>query len=224
MRKEYYSDNIENDIDDTIKNNPLYKDWYSIVNDILKNEEFQKRKIFMHHYNITVWQHSVLVSFNSYVLAKKWKADERVCAIAGLLHDFYPWTWIYDERLEKLDHGYYLRETKVKHSLFKKHGFTHAKAAALNYVEFFPELEDKKITNCIERHMFPLNIIPPKYKEGVIVTLVDKMKSFHELPDLSYYPKMVKNQFKKINKIGKFLKINFIYMVNFMVYMIFKIN
>ena len=59
------------------------------------------------------------------------------------------------------------------------------KAAAENYIKYFPEYENKRITNSIKRHMFPLNIVPPRYKEGYIVTMVDKFNSFKELPSAS---------------------------------------
>ena len=34
--------------------------------------------------------------------------------------------------------------------------------------------------NIIERHMFPLTLIPPKYRESVVVCLVDKGCSIYE--------------------------------------------
>ena len=36
---------------------------------------------------------------------------------------------------------------------------------------------NKTIENIIERHMFPLNKIPPKYKEAWIVSMIDKYVS-----------------------------------------------
>ena len=33
------------------------------------------------------------------------------------------------------------------------------------------------IENSIERHMFPLNITPPKYIEGWLLVLIDKVDS-----------------------------------------------
>lgn len=195
--KKYYSEDVIKDIDYQIVKNPFFPKWYEIVEPILRNDEFQKRKLFPHHHNITVWEHSVLVSFRSFLLGRIFKADERVCAIAGLLHDFYPWSWMYSKNLEDLDGGKYLIEVRTKHSLFKKHGFTHALAASKNYVKYFPELEDKKITNSIKRHMFPLNIIPPRYKEGFIVTLVDKFNSCQELPSIKVVPSKLKQSFDK---------------------------
>ena len=46
-------------------------EYYSIINDILKNEEFQKRKNFMHHGNQSVYDHSLSVSKKAYLISKK---------------------------------------------------------------------------------------------------------------------------------------------------------
>lgn len=190
----YYNDNLIDDIDYSVVLSPFFEEWLSIVKDILLHDEFQKRKLFMHHKNMSVWDHSILVSFSSFMMAKYFNADKRVCAIAGLLHDFYSQAWIRTPEIEALDNGKYAQSLKVKKTLFKMHGFTHAKDAAINYVKYFPELEDKKITNSIKRHMFPLNIIPPRYKEGFIITLVDKWNSVHELPDLKTVNTVVKHK------------------------------
>ena len=202
MRELYYNENVIDNIDISIINSLYFDEWYEIVKDILLNDEFQKRKLFMHHHDMSVWDHSVLVSYKSYVLSKYYGADGRVCAIAGLLHDFYPKAWLMNDDLAKLNDGEYVSDVNVKRPLFKMHGFVHAREAAENYVKYFPELEDKKITNSIKRHMFPLNICPPKYKEGMILTLVDKVNSVHELPSISFVAKKVKNKtvsiFKKI--------------------------
>ena len=141
-------------------------EYYSIINEILKNEEFQKRKNFMHHGNLSVYDHSLAVSKLSYTLAKRLKKDYRSAAIGGLLHDFYVNP---------------LKEIKEKQKLLKKHGFTHALDAKNNAKLYFPNLLNKKVENIIERHMFPLNVIPPKYIESWIVTFVDKYVSMVEI-------------------------------------------
>lgn len=141
-------------------------EYYSIVKPILKNEEFQKRKNYLHHGNISVYQHSLKVSKLSYFLAKKLKCDYKSAAIGGLLHDFYTNPW---------------KENKIKKNFFKKHGFIHAYEAKMNSKKYFPELMNKNIENIIERHMFPLNKIPPKYKEAWIVSMIDKYVSFEIL-------------------------------------------
>ncbi len=189
----YYSEDIISAIDPCVVLHPLFEDWYEIVEKVLLNDEFQRRKMFMHHHEMTVWDHSILVSFNSFLVGRYFNADLKVCALAGLLHDFYSQAWISTPELEEFENGRYVQLMKIKKPLFKRHGFTHAKDASINYVKYFPELENKKITNSIKRHMFPLNIIPPRYKEGVIITAIDKWNSVHELPSITVVPKMVQN-------------------------------
>lgn len=191
----FYNKNIKEEL--SIKDQIFFDEWYGIVEDILLNEEFQKRKLFWHHYNKTVFEHSIKVSYHAFMMAKYFKASVRICAIAGLLHDFYPKAWLYSKELEELDESY-LSELNTKKPLFKRHGFTHGKEASLNYVKFFPYLEDKKITDAIEKHMFPLTIKPPRYKEGLIVTYADKLNSLHELPSLKVLTSKACLKLKKI--------------------------
>lgn len=202
--KSYYNKNIIKDLEPSITLNPFFNEWYEIVEEILLSDEFQKRKLFPHHHKMTVWDHSTLVSFKSFIFGRIHHADERICAIAGLLHDFYPNAWLYNEELAKIDNGKYIKELKISKPLFKKHGFTHGEEASINYIKYFPHLENKKITDSIKKHMFPLTIIPPKYKEGYIITMVDKLNSVHELPSITVVPNIIKNQAIKIgNTISK---------------------
>lgn len=137
-------------------------EYYSIIYEILKNKEFQKRKNYKHHGNISVYDHSLAVSKLSYKIAKKLNLDYKSAAIGGLLHDFYKKPW---------------QENIEKQKFLQKHGFTHAKEAMINSHEYFPTLMSPRIDNIIERHMFPLNKIPPKYKEAWVVTFADKYVS-----------------------------------------------
>ncbi len=146
---------------------------------ILLSPEFQKRMKFKHHYK-SVFYHCTLVSYRSYKFSLKRKCNSTNCAIAGLLHDFYPFPWQYSVDLEEMDR-IYIENLKVKKSLFKKHGFTHAREALENTHKFYPEYTNKRIDNAILRHMFPLNIALPKYSESWIVTMEDKLVSINEL-------------------------------------------
>lgn len=137
-------------------------EYYEIVNPILNSNEFQRRKFYKHHGDITVYEHCLAVSKVAYILAKKFKKDYRSAAIAGLLHDFYCEDW----------------QKKIKkEKFFQKHGFTHAKDALLNSKIYYPEFLNDVIENSILRHMFPLNKIPPKYVEGWIINFADKYVS-----------------------------------------------
>ncbi len=99
------------------KNKKDFNEYYEIVKPILNNKEFKKRKKFLHHGKVTVYDHSLAVSKLSYCLAKKLKLDYKSAAIGGLLHDFYnnPWQ----------------NKTK-KTKFFQKHGFIHANQAFKN--------------------------------------------------------------------------------------------
>ena len=154
------------------KNNYEY---YQIVKEILNCDEFQKRKNYKHHGEQSVYEHSLKISILSYKIAKKMGADYKSAAIGGLLHDFYDKPW---------------QNNFKKTKFHQQHGFVHAKQALMNSKKFFPQLVNKKVSNIIVRHMFPLNIIPPRYIEGWIITSVDKyvsMEIFREPNKLLLY-------------------------------------
>lgn len=170
------------------------KEYYEIVKPILESEEFLKRKEYPHHYNESVYEHTLRVSYDCYKIGKKRNLDYKALAIAGLLHDFYEKPW----------------QSDFEHKPFlQKHGFTHAENARKNALKFFPELMNEKIESMISTHMFPLNKKIPKYKESWILTLVDKADSI----DFLFHPLMLtkgirKKELKKANlKKKKFTQI-----------------
>ena len=69
--------------------NNFNDEYKEIVKEILENPEFIKRKEYRHHENISVYTHSLMVSYYSYKIAKKMHLDYESTAIAGILHDFY---------------------------------------------------------------------------------------------------------------------------------------
>lgn len=151
------------------------EDFLQIINPIINHPEFQKRKLYMHHENQSVYEHSLNVAYIVYKKTKnKKKIDTKSIVIAAILHDFYFHPW---------------QECREKRSFFKKHGFVHAKEALENSRKFFPDLMNPVIENCILRHMFPLNITPPRYREGWILTFADKKDSLSILKHPSCYLK-----------------------------------
>lgn len=151
-------------------------EYYNIVKPILEHKEFQKRQKFPHHGEKTVYDHSLEVSILSYRIAKKLKLDYKSAAIGGLLHDFYNKPW---------------QDDQEKKPFFKRHGFVHASEARVNSKTYFNELMNQKIENIILRHMFPLNLTPPRYKEGWVITAVDKYVSMEIFKDVKNLPKYV---------------------------------
>lgn len=155
-------------------------EYYELVKAILEHPEFIKRKTYAHHENCSVYEHSLIVSILVYKWAKKWHCDYKSAAIGGLLHDFYdkPWQMKSDNDTKK---------EKIK--FFKQHGFIHASQATKNAYYYFPKMMNKKIENMIKRHMFPLNICPPRYKESWMVTIIDKYVSMDILKTPKAWPK-----------------------------------
>lgn len=150
------------------------KEFLQYVDEILKSKEFQKRKKYPHHEDKSVYDHSLEVAYKSYIYAKKHNLNCKDISIGGLLHDFYYKPW---------------QNSGIKKSFFKMHGFVHAKEALENSLKHFPNLVNDRVANIILRHMFPLNIIPPKYKESWVVTMVDKFCSLEVLKHPKSYPK-----------------------------------
>lgn len=150
----------------------LNQEFYDIINPILTSPEFQRRKNFKHHGKISVYDHSLKVAKKSYTMAKLFHLDYKNAAIAGLLHDFFERPW---------------QEDKEKHKFFEQHGFTHAKNALNNSHKYYKEYLNPVIDDAILRHMFPLNIRPPKHLVGWVVTFADKAVSM----EVFKYPKLL---------------------------------
>lgn len=158
------------------------EEFLKIIKEIIDNKEYLKRKYYHHHGNKSVYDHSLAVAYYTYKIAKKFNLDYKSATIGAMLHDFYYNDW--------------QLPTTNKTPLLKKHGFVHAHEALENSEKIFPDLLNKKVSNSIERHMFPLNIIPPKYPESWVVTLSDKYVSLDALKDykilLSFFGKKYK--------------------------------
>ncbi len=180
---EYYNKDVIKDLDHIIKGK-YFDDWFKIVKPFLLNDELQRRKLFKHHSG-RLWDHITEVSYYSYLLAKIKHADEYTAAVAGLLHDFYPKAYKYTKELDELDHNYVTDVIKIQMP-HKMHGFTHAKAAAINARKYFGDVIDEKIYSSIVTHMFPLTPRPPKYPEGWIVQYIDKYLSIGLINRIRY--------------------------------------
>ena len=92
--------------------NKLDEEYIEIIKPIITNKEFIKRKNYHHHEHRSVYGHSLMVSLNSYLIAKKLGLDYKAAAIGGLLHDFYYKDWQLD---------------KERKPLLESLGFVHAK-------------------------------------------------------------------------------------------------
>ncbi len=123
--------------------------------DILDSEGMNYEKSLKHHGRISCFEHSINVAEESLKIVGFFslKVNEKALIRGALLHDYF----LYDWRLG----GHRL------------HGFFHARAALANAKKEFRlgSIE----SDIIVRHMFPLNIRPPRYKESWIVCCADKI-------------------------------------------------
>lgn len=79
----------------------------------------------------------------------------------------------------------------------RMHGFEHPNKALKNAHDNFSLT--KKEGDMITKHMFPLTLTPPSYKETYVIVMTDKLCSVGEVLD-KYFRKKYKN--KKTNKIN----------------------
>ena len=141
-----------------------YQEFYSLAEEIITHPSFLEQRSF-HHHTSTLFDHAIHVAYTAYKVAKKLKLDTRSVVRGALLHDFFLYDW-------------HIEGKRIKKRLLKKHGFTHAKIAYKNASQHFTL--NPKERDIILKHMFPLNLKPPRYKESWIVNLVDSYITFKE--------------------------------------------
>lgn len=143
----------------SINNND--RKYFSIVSDILEHPEFQKLKEVRHH-GINRYDHSLRVSYYSYMIAKSLRLSPEEVARGALLHDFF------------------LEDSEVFDSKKDRAGILvhHPKYALENASRYFTLSEIEK--DIILTHMFPVSPMVPKYIESWLVDLVDDIASVYE--------------------------------------------
>ncbi|MCY9806939.1 hydrolase [Lentilactobacillus senioris] len=139
------------------KNDPEY---VALVSDLLADPSVQKLGEYTQHHNSTRLEHSISVSFDSYKIAKARHLDYKATARAGLLHDMFYYDW----RTTKFDLG--------------SHAFIHPRVALRN-AEKVTSLSPKE-RDIILKHMWGLTSARPKYRESMIVSLVDDYEAVRE--------------------------------------------
>ena len=136
-------------------------EYVDIVSDIINNEEFLKLKFYRHHDN-TRLDHCLKVSYSAYKLTKKFNLDYKAAARAGLLHDFFYGDLRYINVIER---KYMLN--------------AHPYFAYYNASKIFKLNEKEK--NMILSHMFPISYEVPRYKESILLDLVDDLEALKEV-------------------------------------------
>ncbi|MBR3815467.1 MAG: HD domain-containing protein [Clostridia bacterium] len=138
--------------------------FFDVVGDIYYSEEVQSLAQYEQHLEIDRLQHITGVAFIAYKLSKKLGLDYKAAARAATMHDLVYYDW---------RNG----ETGGWH---KNHGYKHPKYACYNAKELCGNISDIEY-DAILRHMWPLTLVPPKYKESFIVTFSDKYCAAREV-------------------------------------------
>jgi len=128
-------------------------DYIALVGDLLAKPEVQKLANYTQHHHSNRLDHSISVSYESYLIAKKHHLNVRATARAGLLHDLFYYDW----RTTKFNLG--------------SHAFIHPRVALRN-AEKLTELSPME-KDIILKHMWGATAALPKYRESVVVSLVD---------------------------------------------------
>ena len=142
------------------------EEFMNIIKPVIENETVQEMKKYRQHYETTTYDHCLEASYYCYKICKKHNWDYVSAAKAAMVHDLF----LYDWREKQPDRK-------------GLHAFTHPRTSYENACKIF-ELNDLQ-KDMILKHMWPLTLKLPKYKESYLLTLVDKYcalsESFHEI-------------------------------------------
>ncbi len=138
------------------KKNLAEQIYYSYIEDILSDEDVRKLADYRHHHYTTRLQHSINVSYYTYLICRKLGLNERAGARAGLLHDLF----------------FYNTNEYTRKSGEASHMTNHPKIALENAQKKFELNETER--DIILKHMWPLTLSAPKYKETVAIIIADK--------------------------------------------------
>ncbi len=143
---------------------PLERAVFNLGRDVLLSSVMQQEKKFFHHGPVTCYDHSVSVAEMSLFLAQKLplRLDAQSMVRGALLHDLYLYDW-------------HVPDHDCPHRL---HAFFHPSRALKNAEKHFPL--NRMERDIIRKHMFPITIVPPMYRESWIVCIADTICAVQE--------------------------------------------
>lgn len=132
-----------------------YEEYQRYIEELLSDERISKMDEFIQHGNTTTLAHCKAVAKLCGEIAYRYhiKVDVKSLARGALLHDYFLYDW-HEQKLGNL------------------HGFYHPGIALKNATRDF-ELNPRE-QDIIRKHMFPLTLYVPRYRETVLVCLADK--------------------------------------------------
>ena len=141
----------------------IYADKFfiDIVSDMIENSTVQQMNNFKQHYETTCFEHCLVASYYCYLWCKRFNLDYVSCSRAAMVHDLFLYDW-----------------RKRQNDRKGLHAFTHPQTAYENASTLFNL--NKKEKDIILKHMWPVTLALPKYKESYILTFVDKYCALNE--------------------------------------------
>lgn len=136
-------------------------EYMQIIKDILENKSVQQMKQYRQHFNVTCFDHCLFVSYNTYLLCKRYNLDYISAARAGMVHDLFLYDW--------------RKRINGRKGL---HAYTHPMQAYKNASTFLT-LNDKE-KDIIIKHMWPVTLALPRYKETFLMIFIDKYFAVEE--------------------------------------------
>ena len=137
-------------------------EFFSLVGDLYATDEVQSMRQYPQHSTTNRLDHIRAVTYMSFILSKKLSLDVKAASRAALLHDLVYYDW---------------HDPDYSH---RPHGLRHPRFAAFNAKLLVPSLT-KKEARIILRHMWPLTVLPPSSREGLLVTFCDKYCASREM-------------------------------------------
>lgn len=141
----------------------IEEEYEKCIRDIIRHEKVNAMKGFVQHGDISCLEHSLFVSYSSYLVCRKLGLDYRAAARGGLLHDFFLYDWHEKQAYKGL------------------HGFVHPYIALSNANHYFDLSPCEK--DIIQKHMWPLTLRLPRYRETLVVLMADKFCAMMEITD-----------------------------------------
>ncbi|MBQ4529091.1 MAG: phosphohydrolase [Lachnospiraceae bacterium] len=137
------------------------RDFNEYMNELLADRKIQRMSQFIQHGDTTCLMHCKTVAYYSVVFVNKFhiKVDMKSLIRGALLHDYFLYDW-HEQKLGNL------------------HGFYHPGIALRNAMRDY-ELTKREM-DIIKKHMFPLTLYLPMYKETWVVCLMDKYCTLRE--------------------------------------------
>lgn len=150
-------------IDLTNEDNDIASEYLDCIKDLINIDDVQDLREFYQHMKTSRYQHSLNVSYYTFLLARKFGLDAYSAARGGLLHDLYFYDWREKDT----------RPMEGRHcAIHPQIALDNArKACQVNTI----------IEDCIVHHMWPMTLHCPKTREGWLLQAVDKYCAMSEI-------------------------------------------